>query len=128
MVHIMIIMGNFSNSGLPEYSTCVGFCINVITGYLYDHDKYFEVTDWDNIPDEHPSFRRYFEKALQETPNLDIDLYKSHHRRIRPDEYIAAAYFDTSKIPIRKQTIDSIIGNVGSVISSKRSRINDTNS
>lgn len=111
---------HFSESGLPEYSTCVGFCINVISGYLYDHDKYFEVTDWDLIPVDHPSFEKYYNAALETNPEMDVNMYKSHHRRIKPSEYVAGAFMDHRGIPIRKTVIDLVISNIEAVISNKR--------
>lgn len=112
----------FSESGLPEFSTCVGFCINAITGYLFDIIQYFEINDWDSIPvDSSPRFNHFFQEALKKYTDLDIEKYKTHHKRIRPDEYTASAYFGESFLPIRKQAIDSIIEDVRNVISKKKS-------
>lgn len=106
----------FSKSNLEEFSTCVGFCINVISGYLYDN-KYLEIDDWDSQPIQN-GFVEYFEYAKSQVPNLDEDLYKTHHKRITPAECTASAYMDV--LPIRKIHIDSILENVKLSISKKR--------
>jgi hypothetical protein len=107
----------FTESNLPEFSTCVGFCINVISGYLYDQ-KYIEVSDWENEPIQ-GGFQRFFDEALIQVPNLDQELYKTHHKRITPAECTASAYID--EIPVRKNAIDAIIENVKISIQNKRS-------
>lgn len=106
----------FSNSGLPEFSTCVGFCINVITGYLWDSD-FLKVDDWHTQPIRN-GFIEFYERAKLAVPDLDEELYKIHHKRIQPDECTASAYI--TELPVTKKAVDEIIADVRLAISQKR--------
>lgn len=106
----------FSKSGLQEFSTCVGFCLNVITGYLWDSD-FINVESWNNQPIQ-GGFEYYFDIAKQRYPDLNEDLFKTHHKRIRVDECSATAYLNN--LPITKADIDEIIEMVRTSIKNKR--------
>lgn len=116
----------FSESGIPEFMTCVGFCINVVLGFI-ESDEYFVYSDWseDSVKNAHGVFANhidYFNWFISQPnvqgQNIDIQLFKENLRRINPAEYVASAYLEI--IPIRKKAIDEIIANVEAVIEHKR--------
>ena len=37
----------FTDSGIRNFTTCVGFCIKVLAGFIQNYDGYFELGDWD---------------------------------------------------------------------------------
>jgi len=104
----------YSESGVAEYMTCVGFCISVITGYI-EGDQYYVYEDWNNegVPEEF--FERFIAEVKEQNPALTIDesLYKKHLRRITPTEYTSGAYLE---IPVRKRNIDEILDIVRNVL------------
>lgn len=110
---------HFSKSGLPELSTCVGFCINVLSGWIIEKELYLEISDWNSINVEHPSFNEYYRTNLSKFPNINQGQFKAHHKRITPNECTASAYFGMSDITIAKAKIDSIIAKFNEVVSKK---------
>jgi len=107
----------FSENNKKEYMTCVGFCINIILGFI-DSDVYFQYTDWDESTITPEFFRECIKKDLLKHPELNEEQYKKHLRRITPPELTASAYLE--EIPIKKVEIDKIIGVVTAVIKAKR--------
>lgn len=108
----------FSQSGLEEYMTCVGFCISVIKGFI-EAEEYFCNEDWteDNVP---TWFFQFFINQLREQdPNriIDENLFKKHLRRISPTEYTTGAYLD---IPVRKKQVDEIVESVRQALFNRR--------
>lgn len=97
-------IGNYSStSNVGETMTCVGFCLNVLKGFLNEQD-YIKYQDWDEssyalTPD-------YLEDYVKEH-NLKIEDISASHRRITPLELLTSAFF--TKLPIRKKDIDSKI-------------------
>lgn len=84
---------------LGEVMTCVGFCLNVLKGFL--EEDYLEYEDWDNSP--LASSPRYVADFCQQN-GLDFDRIISSHRRITPREGLISCLF--SDLPIRKAQID----------------------
>ncbi|MVM39485.1 hypothetical protein GO730_20975 [Spirosoma sp. HMF3257] len=104
--------GDFlSKLGLPEFGTCVGFCLNTLSGIIIDvDDSLVELTDWD---DSEINFRYDAwsqAEARKKYPNLDWNLYYSVKKRITPTEYLCVSYFD--EFPIRKASISQIKNSV----------------
>lgn len=97
----------FSETNEPEVSTCVGFCINVLTGWIYDIDKYFEFEDWDLLPISNPTFIKHFQDAQTLKPDLKEEDYQKHHRRISPNELTLSGYYDIEDMAIKKSKIES---------------------
>ncbi len=118
--------GNFfSENDFPEVMTCVGFCLNVIVGFI-ESDEYLQYNDWTDSnslrnPEEYfETFINEFEELMNALPTplpINIPQLRASLRRIRPDEYLAAAYL--KNIPIPKSDIDSILGDVNSALVSK---------
>jgi hypothetical protein len=107
--------GTFIDEGhMPEYMTCVGFCINVIQG-LMPYTQYFQFDDWDEatINREDDYLDSFLEKVAVIYPDVNMDDFRQNLRRILPVEYLAGAYSNT--LPITKEFTDSLVGQVETV-------------
>jgi hypothetical protein len=96
-----------------DITTCVGFCIKVIRGFLYNNTEYIKIDDWsnDSISNVANDLKVYIKKYLQkyaESQGITIDdLYKkSELKRILPSELLSSAFFEN--LPISKISIDQI--------------------
>lgn len=106
----------YSEANLPDITTCVGFCINVIRGFLYNNDKYIEIGDWNNSTiDTLPVDFQYWINSIQDqleriSQNVSDEMMENiksnYFKRIRPSELASSAFFE--KLPIRKVSIDFI--------------------
>jgi len=106
----------YSESNLPDITTCVGFCINVIRGRLYKNSKYLEIDDWDNstIDSLQQDFQYWIESIQAQLDQISTisnngvlpEIRDSHLKRIRPSELTSSAFFDA--LPIRKVNIDFV--------------------
>lgn len=108
--------GNFKSEGsFPEYMTCVGFCLNVIKGFMSEED-FFVYEDWDEDSIEMSlSFvENFINKIKRNFPDVKLDDFRKNLRRIKPIEYIAGAY--CKDLPVRKEFTDRIIPNIKKVI------------
>lgn len=103
-----------STNPFGEYTTCVGFCINTITGFLFNVERYFQVEDWgaENLPDW------YFDAFMAKNSHLNREQVQPHIRRITPAEYTTSAYLE--QLPIRKEKVDELIEDVKAAIVAKR--------
>lgn len=95
-----------SDNSLPQLMTCVGFCLNVITGFI-EEISYVEFTDWTEVS---KGLQNWLDNFLidfkKEFPDIDESTIRKNLRRIRPSELIASGYFDA--LPIRKKQTDQI--------------------
>lgn len=110
---------HFSDTNMPELATCVGFCINVLSSWIIEEEKYLAIEEWENIAEGHPLFMKYFDYAKKEYPDLTEEKFKCHHRRISPNECTASAYYSIEDITISKNKIDSIISNFSNIVALK---------
>lgn len=100
--------GSFVSDGdLPEYMTCVGFCLNVIRHFLIDAE-FIEYTDWDittleDVPEEY--IIRKINQIFLLYPDIDKNEIMSNIRRILPIDYLSAAFI---KVVVRKEQVDKI--------------------
>lgn len=95
----------FSQVVRQEYMTCVGFCINVIKGFLSEEEEVevFDLSGWTSA-DLSPSYLSHFvEKLKLSHPNADVNSLIENIRRIKPIEYISAAYLKS--IPYKRKNI-----------------------
>ncbi|NKI31259.1 hypothetical protein [Croceivirga thetidis] len=104
---------NFLVNAEYDITTCVGFCIKVIRGFLYNNEEYLKLADW-----ELPTFKeaptslirymfKYLKKYADENGINISDLFKSDElKRISPSELLSSAFF--KNLPIQKNSIDSI--------------------
>lgn len=102
-----------SSNDLGERMTCVGFCLNVLKGFL--EEDYLKYTDWEN--DGYELYDGYLEKYCADN-NVELDSVKAAHRRITPLELLTSAFF--SNTPISKTHIDQKISEVEDFISTRR--------
>ena len=98
--------GDFISPGsVPQYMTCVGFCLNVIKGF-FDGEEYFSYTDWDNSTVDESYVEQFLTRVQEENPDLKIDDFKADLRRILPIEYLSGAF--SPDRPVTKAFIDGI--------------------
>lgn len=88
-----------SNSYAGERMTCVGFCLNVLKGFL--EEDYLNFKDWTSQSHDVTDYLKDYCKRY----NLDQSKIKSSHRRISPRECLASAFF--TRLPIAKKDIDN---------------------
>jgi hypothetical protein len=96
-----------------DITTCVGFCIKVIRGFIFNNDEYLKLEDWDENSleaVEHWLFD-YVKKYLQiyaDKNGVSVeDLYSNNElKRILPSELLSSTYF--IELPIPKSEIDTI--------------------
>lgn len=100
---------HFSKSKTGERMTCVGFCLNVLKGFL--EDDYIQYADWEES--SHSDTPHYLQEFAIEH-DLNTDEISDSHRRITPLELLTSAFF--TKIPIKKADIDSKIDYVKAAI------------
>ncbi|MCJ8163802.1 hypothetical protein MKJ04_03045 [Pontibacter sp. E15-1] len=90
---------HFSNNDLGQRMTCVGFCLNVLKGFL--EEDYIEYSDWEeNSHDE----ENYLEKFCARN-GISPEKVAPFHRRITPKEILASGFFVST--PIKKSQIDA---------------------
>ncbi|MFT6443313.1 MAG: hypothetical protein ACJASM_002873 [Salibacteraceae bacterium] len=97
-----------------DITTCVGFCIKVIRGFLIKNPEYIKVEDWSsldlstirqNILDH---INYYLEKYAIENHLSVKELYdKKDLKRILPTELLCSGFY--IDLPIRKAQIDLIV-------------------
>jgi hypothetical protein len=94
---------HFSEKSIGERMTCVGFCMNVLKGFL--ENDYLKYTDWDSSSHSTDYLLKYAEKH-----KLDVASIQESHRRISPIEILTSGFF--YNIPISKIEIDSKLAEV----------------
>lgn len=88
-----------SSQELGQRMTCVGFCLNILKGFL--EEDYIEYADWDSDTNNKENWLDdYCQKH-----NIDPHTLKQSHRRITPLEGLVSCFFEN--LPIRKSDIDS---------------------
>ena len=117
----------FNETGVKQFTTCVGFCLTILKGFIHNHEEYLKLDDWDFESTQTEEFRnnylfKYFEKNLKELeenyPDRIEEIKSNYIKRITPSELTSSAFFD--KLPIQKSEIDSIIDNVCLSLYNKR--------
>lgn len=95
-----------SDDTTPQIMTCVGFCINVITGFL-EEKSYIGFEDWDDVSAGLESwFNNFLIEFKDNFPEIDESLLRKNLRRIKPSELISSGYFNV--LPIRKIQTDLV--------------------
>jgi len=92
---------HFGDKNLGESMTCVGFCLNVLKGFL--EEDYIAYTDWSEDSHNDKDFLERFCAKYNKNP----DLIKDAHRRITPRECLTSCFL--KDLPIRKHVIDKKI-------------------
>jgi len=106
----------FSKNNLPQIMTCVGFCMNVVLGYI-ESKVYFEFESWPSDPSTETYFDEHEKEFIEKFPDHDIEKVKENWRRITPAEYFASGFL---QIPIKRIEINKIIENVKKAIKNKQ--------
>ncbi|MFC3562153.1 hypothetical protein [Pedobacter jamesrossensis] len=95
-----------TDKNLPQLMTCVGFCINVLTGFV-EEKNYLEYSDWQVVTNKAEKwFNDFVVELKKKFPKVDVEELRKDFRRIKPSELISSAYFN--KLPIRKVQTDSV--------------------
>lgn len=98
-----------SKHGLPEFGSCVGFCLNAINTLISSSlpvDGYFvKLEDWpifeaDEYTIEIDNWAR--DGAIKNFPQLDKKSYETYHKRITPLEFLCMSYIGINQVPISK--------------------------
>lgn len=89
---------HMSETDLGERMTCVGFCLNILKGFL--GEDYLSYEDWDEFSHYDPEYLESFCKKN----GFEIEEVTSHHRRITPIDCLTSCFF--SDMPISKKDID----------------------
>lgn len=96
----------FSDNDVPEFMTCVGFCISVLKGFIEEND-YLAEGDWTTTS---AKAEAYFENFIinfsKEFPSIEVETLRQSLRRIKPSEFIASGYFNN--LPVRKIQTDQV--------------------
>lgn len=95
--------GNFigNNTVAGERMTCVGFCLNVLNGFL--EEQYLNFSDWDHTTYDDGKYLSMW----CERHGVDESVIQKEHRRISPRELFATAFF--KDLPIfRKQVNEAL--------------------
>lgn len=100
-----------SLSGLPEISTCVGFCVNILANSIVDAGiSYFKLEDWDDIGIPANLERWARQEFDRKYPSLDYNIINSYKKRISPLEYLGSGFCD--EFPISKIQLAPILDEV----------------
>lgn len=104
-----------SPNDMPEYMSCVGFCINVIQQYLSD-ESFFKYSDWDEttIGKDEGYIEQWIAKVKKHNPTVDEKLLREGLRRIFPLEYLTGAFSD--ELPVTKVFTDEESPKLKSII------------
>lgn len=107
-----------------DITTCVGFCIKVIRGFLFNNEEYLKLSDWNvtSLKNAEQWLIDYMNKYLliyaKENGLTIDDLYaKSELKRITPSELLSSGFFED--LPISKNSIELVRHGIEIYISSQ---------
>ena len=98
------------DSDLGERMSCVGFCLNVLKGFL--EEDYLSYSDWNAEEDD----KEYLINFCKEH-DLEIESIQPHYRRITPIECLSSCFF--TELPISRTDIDDVKDDVEIYITSQ---------
>ncbi len=105
----------FSSIEDYQFMTCVGFCLNVITGAIENH-SYILHEEWEMADHEKDIyFQEHMDSLLNSVSREKRKLIKKNQRRIYPIEYFTSSFIDA--IPISKKSIEEVLPTVNQAIS-----------
>ena len=112
--------------GLPDFCTCVGFCINVIRGLFLKQTKYLETTDWtdDSLQQVADFFIEQVDNYLTAVEKFEPEklekVKKSSYKRILSVELLLSGFFaKPKKLPVRKADISPKILDTRKILQQK---------
>lgn len=102
-------------NSIHDITTCSGFCIKVIRGFIYNHPEYLKLNDWTleslNLANTNLiefSMKTIREYAIEKNITSTEELFQTDElKRISPSEILASTFFN--ELPIRKIQIDQIL-------------------
>jgi hypothetical protein len=104
----------YTETELHDVTTCVGFCIKIIQGYL-NNSMYIDLSEWNNnnnnsLEEYRLKNTEYYEYQLENLknkyPEKIAEIVEKYFKRILPSELTSSAFYDN--LPITKQNIDVI--------------------
>ncbi len=113
----------YTETDFSDVTTCVGFCIKVIQGYL-NNTKFIDLTGWninplDDFKLKNSSFYEQQLEILKEKYPLRIEEIKENYfKRILPSELTSSGFYDD--LPVTKDNIDFIRPTVEMILQTKR--------
>jgi hypothetical protein len=108
----------FSSVSKKEFMTCVGFCLNVLKGFLCEDDEeFFKYSDWTKADLPNWYLEQFAQKLKLYHPKANIESLKENIRRIKPSEYLASSYLDS--YPIERKQINKFLDELIKVIAGK---------
>ncbi len=113
----------YTETEINDVTTCVGFCIKVIQGYL-NSSNYIDLTGWniDSLDDYKLKNNQFYEYQLdllkEKYPSRIDEIKDKYFKRILPSELTSAGFCDT--LPITKQNTDYLKPTVEMVLQTKR--------
>ncbi len=115
----------FLVNAVHDITTCVGFCIKIIRGFIYSNPEYIKISDWNNgslqnVPQwlwDH--IHRYLQLYASQNGLSVSQLYGQNElKRILPVELLTSGFFQ--ELPISKAQIDTLRPQVENHIQSFR--------
>jgi hypothetical protein len=113
---------SFLKNAKYDITTCSGFCIKVIRGFLYNNPEYVYLKDWtfESYEKAPESLKRYMKVTLEKYAiendlTLDDLFTLEEIKRITPLELLIAPFYNI--LPIRKESIDFLLKEISDYIS-----------
>ena len=107
-----------------DITTCVGFCIKVIRGFLFNNEEYLKLSDWNatSLKNAEQWLIDYMNNYLliyaKENDLTIEDLYaNSELKRITPSELLSSGFF--VELPISKKAIELVRQDLETYIASQ---------
>jgi len=104
---------SFLTNAVHDITTCVGFCIKVIRGFLFNNTEYILLSDWNisSLNGLNPDLINYIDfylKVYATQNNTTVSQLYSHNelKRVTPSELLASGYY--LNLPILKESIDHV--------------------
>lgn len=104
-----------------QFMSCVGFCLNVITGAI-EGKQYLQHEDWEMADHEKDAyFQKYLDGYLDSVPREKRNRIKKMQRRIYPMDYFTSAFINSA--PIAKTQIDLLNPSVSDAVKEEAHRV-----
>jgi len=81
-----------------QYMTCVGFCLNVLHGFI-DDGQYLDPSTWPVTDEtEQENYEDFLETLRKHDVEFDNNVIKVGFKRISPSEFLSSAFLDMKPI------------------------------
>lgn len=112
---------SFLKKAKYDITTCSGFCIKVIRGYLYNNPEYIFLKDWtlESYNKAPENLKNYMitvlnNYAIENNTTLENLFTLEEIKRITPLELLISGFYN--ELPIRKESIDFLIKEIAESI------------